>query len=107
MNLGDSIKKYRTALGLTQTEFAEKIGTNQKVVTNYERNLRKPPADKIPEIAQALEISLDTLYGVISDSEEKPRTAPNAREKQMQEVFEQLSATDQRAILKQSKGLLK
>lgn len=107
MNIGNSIKKHRMALGLTQSEFAEKIGTNQQVVTNYERNLRKPPADKIPEIAKALNVTLDELYGISEPSEEKQRKAPNAREKQMQDVYEKLMPSDQRAILKQSKGLLK
>lgn len=108
MKIGDAIKKYRKEKGLTQTELAELLETTQYVITNYERNLRKPAADKIPDIANALNVTLDQLYGVTEKTDDsKPRTAPNTRGKQIQEIFEQLPPTDQRAVIKHAKGLLK
>jgi len=52
------------AKGLTQAELAEKLGTAQYVITNYERGERRPSADMLPDIAKALEVPLGALYGM-------------------------------------------
>ncbi len=99
------MRESRKKIGLTQIELAELLGTSQKVITNYERNLRKPSVDKLPEIAKVLKIELDELLGVTKRDEEAPRVAHNTREKQMLEAFQKLKPADQRAILKQTKAL--
>ena len=59
MKLSESIRKYRKAKGLTQAELAQKLGTAQYVITNYERGLRRPSSDKIPLIAEVLGVTLE------------------------------------------------
>ncbi len=109
VSIAESIRKYRKAKGLTQTQLAEKLSTTQHVITNYERGLRRPPSDKIPTIAKALGVSLEELYGMEGRAAtmEEPRKAPNRRAAQMQKIFEGLPPADQRALLKQAKGLIK
>ena len=53
---GDNIKKYREAAGLTQTQLAEKIGTDQRQIWRYESSNRAPSAYQIIDIAKALNV---------------------------------------------------
>ena len=39
---GERIKQIRMALGLTQAEFAKKLGTKQRTVSNWERGRNEP-----------------------------------------------------------------
>ena len=107
MNAAENIRKFRKAMGLTQTQLAEKLGTTQHVITNYERGLRNPAAAKMPEIARALTVSLEELYGLKQKEPVRnpPLQARNSRVTQMQRIFEELSPLDQRALLKQAKAL--
>lgn len=41
--VGQNIRKYRMALGLTQIDLAKKLGLTQALITNYERGLHTPP----------------------------------------------------------------
>ena len=80
MNIGENIKKFRKAKGLTQSELAELIGESRVTVTRYENGKRSPSLSKnglwnyendkrspqlsiIEAIAQALEISVPELLG--------------------------------------------
>jgi DNA-binding XRE family transcriptional regulator len=54
--VGDNIKKYREAAGLTQTQLAEKIGTDQRQIWRYESSNRAPSAYQIIDIAKALNV---------------------------------------------------
>jgi len=107
--LGENIRKYRKALGLTQAELAEKLGLTQALITNYERGLHNPPTTKLPDIAKALGIGVEQLYGIgaIESKTVEKRGSGKRRDAQIQKIFGDLSPTDQRALLKQAKGLLK
>jgi transcriptional regulator with XRE-family HTH domain len=106
MTLGENIKKYRKAIGLTQVELAHVLGTTQKVITNYECGLNNPLAAAIPDIANALGISIDELYGTTELKPALENVPQTSREKKMLSVFKTLEAGEQRAILKQAEGLV-
>lgn len=106
MSIGEHIRKYRKAAGLTQVELAQKLGLRQYVITNYERGIRKPPTDTLPRIAKALGVGLEELYGLKESSRpEKTHIHRSSREHQAQEVFRKLSPEEQRLILKQMRML--
>jgi transcriptional regulator with XRE-family HTH domain len=106
--IGESIRKYRKAKGLTQTELAKKLGTSQYVLTNYERGVNNPTAAKMPEIAKALGVTLDQLYGLKSEEVPLEKTGSvKRREIQLQKVFGELPPAKQRAVLEHAKGLRK
>ena len=48
MEIYDRIKALRKELGLTQSEFGEKLGINRDVVANIENNRLKNPQQKEP-----------------------------------------------------------
>jgi transcriptional regulator with XRE-family HTH domain len=106
--IGENIRKLRKAKGLTQTELAEKLGTTQFVITNYERGRNNPTTAKMPEIAKALGVTLEELYGL--KGAERPaeeKGSSKRREIQLQKIFSELPPVKQRAVLEHAKGLMK
>lgn len=61
--IGDQIKKFRKARGLSQIELGERLGVTQQVITNWERNLREPTIETLLKIAGIFEITLEHLVG--------------------------------------------
>lgn len=57
----DRIKKIRKSLNLTQREFAEKIGTSQNVLANYEIGRRNPSASVVNNICKTYNVSEEWL----------------------------------------------
>lgn len=108
VTIGENIRKYRKAKGLTQTELAKKLGTTQFVITNYERGRNNPTAAKLPEIAKALGVPLEALYGMSEPEEPIENVGSGSRrEMQMQKIFRELPPAKQRAVLEHAKGLKK
>ena len=63
MSLGDNIRNARKSLGLTQEALAEKLGTAAQTVSKWERGESLPDSALLPELADALQLSLDRLFG--------------------------------------------
>jgi transcriptional regulator with XRE-family HTH domain len=61
--IGDNIKKFREAKGLTQEYIAESIGKSKNVISNWERGDNKPDADIIPLLCGLLGVDANTLMG--------------------------------------------
>lgn len=58
---GRQIRAERAALGITQSELAEKIGKNQQTVMRYENGKRDIPVDDLALIGKAFGIGLIEL----------------------------------------------
>lgn len=63
MTFAENIKKYRTAAGLTQEELAEKVGISGQAVSKWETSDTMPDTAILPDIADALNVSIDMLFG--------------------------------------------
>lgn len=63
MTIGEKIYKFRSSLGLTQKEFAEKIGTSQSAVNYWENGKRLPRMEQLFKIAEFMGISVAELAG--------------------------------------------
>lgn len=64
MSFGDNLKKIRAEKNISQGELAKMINVHATHVSRYERNLTSPTIDVAKKIADALEVSTDTLiYG--------------------------------------------
>ena len=55
--LEERIKELRKALGLTQTEFAERIGSAQNTITGYETGRRAPSSQVLTLIARTFDVN--------------------------------------------------
>lgn len=57
MNIGERIRKVRRELCLTQTQFANRIGSMQNTITRYERNNRNPSPSVIYSICNEFNVN--------------------------------------------------
>ena len=61
MEIGKQIKKYRTELGLSQEEFADKIFVTRQSVSNWENDKNYPDINSLVLMAEIFGVSLDSL----------------------------------------------
>ena len=61
--LGDRICRYRLEKGLTQAELGKLVGASQRMINYYEVHGVSPSPALLVKIADALDVSLDELFG--------------------------------------------
>ena len=64
MSIGKNIAKFRKQLNLTQEELGEKLGVTNQAVSKWESAVSMPDVMLLPKIAEALNITLEELYGI-------------------------------------------
>lgn len=55
--IGKHLRMLRKESGLTQSELAKKIGSNQQHVSELERGILNPTTDYLKKVADALNVS--------------------------------------------------
>lgn len=60
--IGEQIKKYRTAKGITQEQLGELVGVTTQAVSKWERG-GTPDAELLPVLSKVLSVSIDALFG--------------------------------------------
>lgn len=55
------LKEWRKKRGLNQNDLADIIGVSQQTISDYENGAQVPNLDRLVQLAQALNISLDEL----------------------------------------------
>lgn len=63
MTLADRLKNERKKIGLSQKEFADKLGMNARTYASYERGERDISTAVLLNICKTLNISSDSLLG--------------------------------------------
>ncbi len=61
IEIGDHIRTYRKAKGMTQKELAKLIGKSYSLIQKYEMGITQPPIDVLEKIAHVLEVSISDL----------------------------------------------
>lgn len=61
MTINEKLYKIRTDLGLSQKEFADKVGTSQSAINYWENGKRQPRMAQIKKIASAFKLPLYAL----------------------------------------------
>lgn len=99
--LGQRLARIRKDRGFTQVELAQKAGTIQAVISDYERGRVRPHAAMLGRLAQALGVTADELLGIAPASSQKANGHGVSRRilRRMQ-ALEQLPTHDQKSILK-------
>lgn len=62
-NFGERLRRIREERGLTQKQFAEKIGSTERGVRRYEAGDIKPGLEVILSILDNINVSADYLLG--------------------------------------------
>lgn len=63
MQIGEIIRFLRTHQKMSQSEVAEKLGVRVMNISNWERGISQPPAEKIMAFSELFQVSIDTLFG--------------------------------------------
>lgn len=63
-DLGSRISKRMDELGIKTAELAHDLGITRQALEGYFKGISKPPADKLPLLAEKLQCSTDYLLGV-------------------------------------------
>jgi transcriptional regulator with XRE-family HTH domain len=93
--LGARIVARRKELEMTQTDLGNRIGVTQQVIASYETASRQIPAWRVPELASALDMPLESLMGIRIPGEKR---GPKSKiEKQLDEV-RQLPKNEQQFV---------
>lgn len=61
MTLGERIRQFRTASGLSQGDFAEQMDVSRQSVSKWENDLAVPELDKLIRMSTIFGVTLDTL----------------------------------------------
>lgn len=70
--VGENVKRYRIAAGLSQAELSQMSGTTQPQVSAVERGAVSPMIETLEKIAEALGV---TLVDLVSEPAPKARTS--------------------------------
>ena len=61
MNLGNNILELRKQMHLSQEKLGEKVGVTRQTISNWELEQTTPDTHQLIALAQALNVSIDTL----------------------------------------------
>lgn len=61
MDIGEKIKHLRTEKGITQKELANRLGTSQQNLAQYENGKRNPKLETVRKMADALGVYISDL----------------------------------------------
>ena len=70
LNLGNNIRKHRREMGLTQEQFADKIGVSPQAISRWENGTTYPDMELIPVLANTFGITTDILFDMCQSQKE-------------------------------------
>ncbi len=104
-SLGARIAQFRKGRGMTQAELAGHLAVSQPVVSDYENDVIRIPADVVVQLAEVLNVSTDELLGLKTDTR-KTDTIKNRRLLRQVQAMERLGKRDQQALLRTIEAFL-
>ncbi|BCB95840.1 DNA-binding protein [Dissulfurispira thermophila] len=60
--IGQIVKEYRRAKGMSQMDLAEAIGVSYQQVQKYEKGINKISVDRLKQIANALDVTITEFF---------------------------------------------
>ena len=97
----DRIRHYREELGMEQKALAAMVGVTANAVSNWERGRARPDVNLLPNLCEALQITLYQLYG-LDDPSVKYTTVEDA----FMGIYRQLTPGHQYAVRAMAQYLL-
>lgn len=97
--MGERIGQFRKDKGMTQKELAEALKVSQPVVSDYENDVIRLPADVVAELAKILTVSADEILGLKINGS-KNSTLKNRRLVRRVQQIDKLPKRDQEALLR-------
>ena len=98
VSFGQRLAELRKAAGFTQVELAAELGISQRMVAYYESPAATPPANLLPQIAAALGVTIDALFGH-SPKRKLAKQEGDSRLRRRLLAIEKLGVTEKRQVL--------
>lgn len=98
----DRIRHYREKLGIEQKALAAMVGVTANAVSNWERGRARPDVNLLPNICEALQITLYQLYDL-----DDPSGSYSAAEERFMDDYRQLTSGNRHAVSVLTQALLK
>mgnify|MGYP001554959534 CR=1 FL=1 len=98
VSFGQRLAGLRKAAGFTQIELAAELGISQRMVAYYESPAATPPANLLPQIATALGVTIDELFGR-SPKRKLVKQEGDSRLRRRLLAIEKLDVADKRQVL--------
>lgn len=98
-SFGQRLAALRKAAGFTQVELAAALEISQRMVAYYESPPATPPAHLLPQIATALGVSIDALYGQAPQPKRLVKQEGDSRLRRRLLAIEKLETNDKRQVL--------
>lgn len=98
----DRIRHYREELGMEQKALAAMVGVTANAVSNWERGRARPDVNLLPNICEALQITLYQLYDL-----DDPSGSYSAAEERFMDDYRQLTSGNRYAVSVLTQALLK
>ncbi len=97
---GQRLSALRKARGITQREFADRLGTTREMVDYYERRAVNPALDVVRGCAKALNVPVIELLGSEDNNNGRKRrgTGPTGKMRRLFEAASQLPRSQQEKI---------
>lgn len=101
--VGERIRKRRLALGMTQTDLAERINVRFQQVQKYENGLNRVAASRLWQIALALEVPVNYFFESVKEAETPQQSAgisvSKRRIRELVDLFADLPDAQQSAVM--------
>lgn len=98
--LGERIKRQRKLKGTTQENFAEYLNVSVGYISQIERGISKVSLERLIEISEYLECSIDYLLDGTSPGDEKYLAS------ELNDLFSQLSSNEKKILTRLIKEYL-
>lgn len=91
---GDNVKKIRVEKNISQQELADMVGIHSTHVSRYERNMAQPSIEIAKKMAEALNVSVDTL--IYGQQDEKAKN--NLKDADLLNLFTKVQLLDKQDL---------
>ena len=108
---GERLRMLRKRAGLTQQQVAARLSIHRTAYTKYETSGVTPDPQGLVRLAEAFGVTVDFLVGreevppCLSDTDE-PQVEVSLQEKQLLQVFRQLTDEEKHVLLQQAQAAL-
>ncbi len=104
-SIGSRLAEIRKDRGISQVEFAQRLGVTQAAVSDYERGVSRLTAPMLLRITQVLGVSADEILGLKNGKRRSLRVSRKVLRRA--EQIEALPPQDRRALLRTLDAFLK
>jgi transcriptional regulator with XRE-family HTH domain len=107
MIISDKIFLLLQEREITESAFAKRIGVSRSTVNGWKHRKQNPSADKIMKICEVLEISPEELLSGTGSSKgtDKVQKVLTQKEKELVQVYEDVSDSTKKRLLEYAKRL--